>query len=105
MRYVFEKALDGVHRCSSKIQIYIFERSRWMGCTGAVPKSGHIFFKGHVGSLDGVHRCRSKGTSLDMCLKQRWMGCTGAVRKSRYIFFKGHVGSLDGVHRCRSKGP
>ena len=60
MRYVFEKVLDGVHRCSSKIQIYIFERSRWIVGWGAPVQfqNPDIYF--------------SKVT-LD-----RWMGCTGA---------------------------
>ena len=50
-RYIFFKghvgSLDGVHRCSSKIQIYIFERSRWIVGWGALVqfKNPDIYFE------------------------------------------------------------
>ena len=54
-------SLDGVHRCSSKIRTYIFQRSRWIVGWGApVQVQGYLMRYVFETALDGVHRCSSK---------------------------------------------
>merc|ERR1711954_123747 len=93
-----------LHRCSSQGDPFdMCLKEHWMNCTGAVPKSGHIFLKAPIGSLDRVHRCSSQRYPFDMCSEEHWMNCTGAVPKFGHIFSKTPIGSLDRVHRCSSK--
>ena len=53
--------LDGLHRCSSKIWTYIFERSGWMvGWTAPVQHRRYLLRYVNKIRLDELHRCSSK---------------------------------------------
>ena len=79
--------------------------NRWVGCTGAVPWVPDEICLWKSVDWGAPVQFENPDIYFLKVTLNRWLGCTGAVRKSRYIFLKGHVESLTGVHRCSSLGP